>query len=101
VDGEVKDRWHLPGTPLVDGALQTGHEIRTDGWPGSSLVLRRGDMIRFPQHSKEVFYVLQDVNSSAEGKAVVTIERALTKKDRIFNNAIIEGVLIPGAWPTA
>lgn len=32
-----------PGTPLVNGAGQSGNTLATDGWPASTTVLRMGD----------------------------------------------------------
>lgn len=61
------------GTPLVNGAAQSGASIITDGWPASTTVLRAGDVIRFTG-SPIVHDVTADVLSNGTGQATIAIE---------------------------
>ena len=66
------------GTPLVNGASQTGRSVVTDGWPtGATLtVLKAGDYIKFANHTK-VYMVIADTVSDTNGDATISIEPAL------------------------
>lgn len=63
------------GTPLVNGASQTGNQLITDGWNTSTTnILRAGDYIQLGSASSAKLYkVLEDVNSNASGQATLTI----------------------------
>lgn len=63
------------GTPLVNGASQTGQELVTDGWTTSTTgILKAGDYIQLGSASSAQLYkVLDDVNSNASGQATLTI----------------------------
>jgi len=56
------------GTPLVNGASQTGTSIITDGWTASTLVLKAGDYISIESELKRV---TQDVTSDGGGNATI------------------------------
>lgn len=56
------------GTPLVNGASQTGNTLITDGWNNSELVLKRGDMFEI---SSRHYIITQDVNSDGSGNATL------------------------------
>ncbi len=59
------------GTPLVDGASQTGEDIVTDGWGvSSSGVLLPGDWI---QVGTELKRVMNSVSSNGSGQATITV----------------------------
>lgn len=60
------------GTPLVNGASQTGTSIVTDGWPASTTVLKVGDLVQFAD-LKIVHDVTANVVSNGSGQAAVTI----------------------------
>lgn len=65
------------GTPLVNGAVQSGRSLLTDGWtPGTAGILKAGDFIGIAGQSK-VYMVTADANSDAAGNATLTIEPAL------------------------
>ena len=66
------------GTPLVDGASQTGRTIVTDGWPtgGTLTILKAGDFIKFANHTK-VYMVTSDAICDTNGDATISIEPAL------------------------
>ena len=61
------------GTPLVDGAGQTGQELITDGWPNSvNGVLKMGDFFQLGSGATTRMYrILKDVNSNGSGQATL------------------------------
>ena len=63
------------GTPLVNGASQTGDELITDGWTTSTTgILKAGDWIQLGAASTTRLYkVLDDVNSDGSGNATINI----------------------------
>lgn len=63
------------GTPLVNGASQTGNELITDGWTNSTTgILKAGDYIQLGSGSTAKLYkVLDDVNSDSSGNATLTL----------------------------
>lgn len=81
------------GTPLVDGAGQTGSSIVTNGWAASTAILNRGDSITFadvnkvnPQNRESVgqlqqFVATQDVFSDGAGAATIPIYPPLIPLD--------------------
>lgn len=58
------------GTPLVNGANQTGQTLVTDGWSNSQTVLKAGDYIQIGQR---LYKVLDDVTSDGSGNATFSI----------------------------
>jgi hypothetical protein len=64
-----------PGTPVVNGASQTGNELDIDGLPASATgYLKAGDYIQLGSGSSAQLYkVLDDVDSNASGEATLTI----------------------------
>jgi len=62
-----------PGTPLVQGASQTGATLTTDGWGiNQSNVLRAGDIVKIAG-IKRVFDVTADASSNGVGTGVAII----------------------------
>jgi hypothetical protein len=63
------------GTPLVNGASQTGYELITDGWTVSQTgILKAGDYIQLGTGATSRLYkVLDDVNSDGSGNATLTL----------------------------
>ena len=63
------------GTPLVNGASQTGSELITDGWTTSTTgILKAGDYIQLGSGSSAKLHkVLDDVNSDSNGNATLTL----------------------------
>lgn len=63
------------GTPLVNGASQTGNELVTDGWTNSTTgILKAGDYIQLGTAlSSRLYKVLDDVNSDGSGNATLTV----------------------------
>jgi hypothetical protein len=64
------------GTPLVDGADQTGRSVATKGWPNSTAILKAGDFVTFAADYK-VYMLTADVSSDGSGDATLAIEPAL------------------------
>lgn len=77
------------GTPLTNGATQTGSSIVTDGWTASTNVLKQGDVITFagvyavnPQNYENSgylreFVVQADVTSDGSGNATISVYPAV------------------------
>ncbi len=66
------------GTPLVQGGSQTGKSLITDGWPNSTLVLRRGDYFHFDTSTgRELKQVKSNVTSNGSGVATITFEPSI------------------------
>jgi hypothetical protein len=63
------------GTPLVDGASQTGNVLNTKGWTASQTgILRAGDYLQLGSGSSTHLHkVLADANSDGSQKAGLTI----------------------------
>lgn len=73
------------GTPVVNGANQTGSSIATSGWTNNTLVLNQGDIISFAgvhainaltrqsTGALRLFYVQAPVNSNGAGQANIPI----------------------------
>jgi len=58
------------GTPLVNGASQTGQDLITDGWNLSEAVLKTGDYV---QIGTKLYKSLTDVTSDGSGNATLTL----------------------------
>ena len=66
-----RPRGSLLGTPLVNGAGQTGQTLDTDGWAANETgVLLKGDYI---QIGTNLYSVLNDVDADAGGNATLDI----------------------------
>lgn len=64
------------GTPLVNGAGQTGLSVVTDGWTASVTgILKAGDYVAWgtPTSWRELHLVVVDANSNVSGQATLTI----------------------------
>lgn len=63
------------GTPLVNGAGQTGSSLVTDGWTADTTgILKAGDWIQLGSGSTTTLHkVLDDVNSDGSGNATLEI----------------------------
>lgn len=77
------------GTPLVNGASQTGSSLITDGWTaGVTNILKAGDYIQLGSAGTSRLYkVLDDVNSDGSGNATLNIWPSLRSSPT--NNAPI------------
>lgn len=63
------------GTPVVDGAGQTGDTLNTRGWTTSQTgIMKAGDYIQLGSFATARLYmVLQDTNSDSNGDATLTL----------------------------
>jgi len=63
------------GTPVVNGASQTGYELVTDGWTADTTgIMKAGDYIQLGTgENSRLYKVLDDVNSDGSGNATLTI----------------------------
>jgi len=63
------------GTPVVNGASQTGNELAIDGLPTSAVgYLRAGDYIQLGSAaSARLYKVLEDVDTNASGEATLNL----------------------------
>jgi len=87
-------RGSLAGTPLVNGASQTGNTIIIDGFTaGQSNVVRAGDYMQLGSGaSSELYMVLADADSSGAGSATLLLNRTLISppsdnETPVFTNA--------------
>jgi len=64
-----------PGTPVVNGASQTGDELNIDGLPTSETgYLKSGDYIQLGSGATATLHkVLEDVNSNGSGEATLNL----------------------------
>ena len=75
----------LAGSPLVDGANQTGTELHSKGWTAGMVVLRQGDYITV---NDELKMVTADVSSASNGTALIPFAPMLRSSPPA--NAVIE-----------
>jgi hypothetical protein len=89
------------GTPLVNGAGQTGNQLATDGWtPNITGILRAGDWVQLGTGATSRLYkVLDDVNSNANGEATLTLFPNLRSSPA--NNAALTISSPKGVWRLA
>ena len=70
----VSPRGTGSGTPLVNGASQTGDNLVTDGWAASQIVLKAGDYVQLGSGlSTRLHKVLDDVTSDGAGNATLML----------------------------
>lgn len=66
------------GTPLVNGAGQSGSSLITDGWPNTTTVLKAGDYLHFDAGGRrELKIVTSDATSNGAGQATLAIKPAI------------------------
>lgn len=89
------------GTPLVNGASQTGDELVTDGWTVSTTgILKAGDWIQLGSASTATLHkVLDDVTSDGSGNATLNIFPNLRSSPG--DNAVITINSPKGRWRLA
>jgi hypothetical protein len=80
------------GTPLVNGASQTGSSLVTDGWGANQIVLRTGDYFSV---NSELKMVTEDILSDGSGNATINFKPFLRNSPTnnaplIINNPVVE-----------
>jgi hypothetical protein len=80
------------GTPLVNGADQTGRSLATVGWSNSIAIFKAGDYLKIAGNDK-VYMVTADVSSNGSGEASIAIEPALVASPA--NDAAITHSSVP------
>jgi hypothetical protein len=58
------------GTPLVNGASQTGTSVVTNGWTINSSALKAGDILKYSGHDK-VYMMTADAEADGSGNATL------------------------------
>lgn len=76
------------GSPLVNGAGQTGNSIATDGWPTTTTVLKAGDLLKFGAASF-VDELVADALTNGSGQVNLQIERTIVSGQSPADNASI------------
>ena len=79
------------GTPLVNGASQTGTSIITDGWDNSISTLATGDILKFAGHNK-VYMVTDDATSDGAGNSTIQIRPPLMESPGDNEAITVNGV---------
>ena len=64
------------GTPVINGAGQTGKELITDGWTGLATVLEAGEWVSI---GNELHQVLEQVTADSGGAATLQLWPKITK----------------------
>lgn len=79
------------GSPLVNGASQTGEDLITDGWSNSITgILKAGDWLQLGTGTTARLYkVLADANSNGSGQATLTLWPRITIANSPADNAAI------------
>ena len=80
------------GTPLVNGADQTGRSLVTNGWSNSIAIFKAADYLKIAGNDK-VYMVTADVSSNGSGEASIAIEPALVASPA--NDAAITHSSVP------
>lgn len=82
-----------PGTPVIDGAGQTGgYTLKTKGWTASQTgVLKAGDYITLT--TKQMLMITDDANSDASGNATLNVSPYI-------RTAVVDGSAIECVTPS-
>jgi hypothetical protein len=68
----------IAGTPIVQGASQTGSSLVTDGWPVSATVMQAGDFFSLGSGADiRLYQVSADAVSNGSGVATLTFHPPL------------------------
>lgn len=96
-------QWTAPqgistGTPLVNGASQTGQDLITDGWTNSQTgIVKAGDWLQIGSGStQQLCMVLADANSDGSGNATISLFPRI--RTAFANNAGITVSSPKGVW---
>lgn len=90
-------RGSLGGTPLVNGASQTGHTLVIDGaTPTQTGWIKAGDILRCSSNNT-IHMATTDSNSDGSGNVTINIIPEL-RRSPANNNPIIIGAAMTGVW---
>lgn len=81
-------RGNALGTPVVNGAGQTGKYLVTDGWINDETVLKKGDALQLGDHYHRV---LEDIVSDGSGNATISLYPRLRESPEDNYLIITEG----------
>jgi hypothetical protein len=87
----------IAGTPLVQGASQTGSSLVTDGWPVSATVMQAGDFFSLGSGADiRLYQVSADAVSNGSGVATLTFHPPLRSSpaDNAALNVTSPGVVL-------
>ncbi|NUO62435.1 MAG: hypothetical protein HOQ26_01320 [Gemmatimonadaceae bacterium] len=84
------------GSPVVNGASQSGSYLITDGWTASSAVLKAGDVVRIAG-LRQVFDVVEDITADGSGNAVLHLNPPIYAGGSPADNAALTLNTTPGA----
>lgn len=76
------------GTPLVNGASQSGTSLITDGWPATTLVIRAGDCFKV-NALNPLYRLLADGTSDGGGNLTLTIDPGIASGNSPATNAAL------------
>lgn len=78
------------GTPLINGASQSGASLVTDGWSASVQVMRAGDWLSYDDTSgrRRLHMVTADVSSNGSGQTTLAITPPIRRA--AADNAAVE-----------
>ena len=79
------------GTPLVNGASQTGRSVVTDGWNADTVVFKAGDFVKLAGNDK-VYMITSDIQSNGSGQATLAIEPALVASPANNETVVAENI---------
>lgn len=84
-------RGDAAGTPLVNGASQTGLSLITNGWTNNVLQMKVGDIFTLAGHAK-VYMVTADGTSNGTGDLTLSISPPLLESPSDSEALLVSGV---------
>lgn len=90
-------RGSLGGTPLINGASQTGNSVAIDGaTPSQTGWIKAGDILRFASNNT-IHMCTADADSDGSGNVTVSIIPEI-RRSPANNDPIITGATMTGIW---
>lgn len=89
--GLAEPRGAATGTPLVNGATQTGKTLVTDGWAINTLQMRIGDIFKLTG-SPKVYMVTQEATSDGSGNLTLNFRPGLIVSPADGENLVVTSV---------
>lgn len=86
------------GTPLINGANQSGPTLVTDGWSNFVVVMRQGDWLSYVDTSgrRRLHMIVTDATSNGSGQATLAVTPPIRRAGA--NNAAIDVVTPSGVF---